>query len=64
MRHFQPTVRQLTPLGRRDHAALIVSDHVEALARDAEPRSERPTLSAPLLSRRRRWLAARAGRTA
>ena len=58
MRHFQPTVRQLPPLGRRYDA-----DQVDVFASDAETGSADPTLSAPVLSRRRRWLAARARQT-
>jgi hypothetical protein len=61
MPHFEPTVRQLQPLGRRSRSGPIVAEHVDAHAGDAEIRSPDLTTGAParpLLWRR--WLKAHA----
>jgi hypothetical protein len=55
MRRFQPTVRQLPPLGRSYHAAPIMSKQVVA----HDPEASSPATSTASLARWRRWLPAR-----
>ena len=52
MPYLQPTVRQLQPLGRRHHSALVAQEEVDAHARAADAASPDAKTSAP---RRRRW---------
>jgi len=53
MPYLQPTVRQLQPLGRRHHSALLVAEEVvDAHARATDTASPNANTSAP---RRRRW---------
>jgi hypothetical protein len=52
MPYLQPTVRQLQPLGRRHHSALVVHAEVDVHARAADTVWPNANTSAP---RRRRW---------
>ena len=60
MPYLQPTVRQLQPLGRRHHSALVVPEEVDAHARAADTVSPNAMTSAPRGRRRRHGLPARA----
>jgi hypothetical protein len=60
MPHFEPTVRQLQPLGRRHRYGPIMAPHVDAHAGDAETRSPDLTTGAPARPLWRRWLRAHA----
>ena len=60
MPYLQPTVRQLQPLGRRHHSALVVPEEVGAHARAADTVLPKAETSAPRGRRWRRWLPARA----
>jgi hypothetical protein len=59
MPYLQPTVRQIQPLGRRHHSALV-SEEVDNHARAAVTVSPNAETSAPRGRRRRHWLPARA----
>jgi len=58
MRHFQPTVRQLQPLGRRYDSAPIGRERVATQAREPVTDSPDATTSVPPRPRWRRWLTA------
>jgi hypothetical protein len=52
MPYLQPTVRQLQPLGRHHHSALLVPEEVDPHAPATDTASPNANTSAP---RRRRW---------
>jgi hypothetical protein len=60
MRHLQPTVRQLQPLGRRHDSAPVMQEKVDPRVREAETSSPDLITSAPPRLRRWRRLTARA----
>jgi len=54
MRHLQPTVRQLQPLGRRhDSTPIVMQEKVDPRVREAETSS--PDLITSARPRLRRW---------
>jgi hypothetical protein len=59
MPRLQPTVRQLQPLGRREHSAPIMDEHVDPRVHAADTSLPDLTTRARLRPRRRRWLPAR-----